>query len=307
MLNPCSRLLLFVFVINAWHSYAQEINLFTTADFDLKYNVKTCLISTSYGKEEYDFDSQGRLTKAITRFNDGDYDLVSYIYDNGELIEKRSESYRDNSFDSSTSIAHFYILDTLDHRKVTEKIVSYENEFLEQYSYEYDANGDLMKITRINDGGIDETLLEYKKYKGEQTVTYMINDVPLKSIRTSTLKKKNGTIQKIVLTKEFLRGEANKALEEVFDATGTLIAKQEFEYTKEEKTFTPTTRTTYGYDENGMLVEEVANGLNTTTKKNYIYQFDKKEGGNWVKQIISPENSYVTRKITYYKEVPNQP
>jgi len=307
MLQHSYRLLLFLFFTNAWNLHAQEIKLFTLTDFDLKYNVKTCLISTSYGKEEYDFDSLGRLTKAITRFNDGDYDLVSYIYENGELIEKRSESYRDNTFDSSTSIAHFYTSDTLEHKKVTEKIVSYENEFLEQYSYEYDANGDLMKITRINDEGIDETLLEYKKYKGEETVTYMINDVPLKSIRTSTLKKKNGSVQKVVLTKEFLRGEANKAFEEVFDANGTLIAKQEFEYTKEEKTFTPTTRTTYGYDENGMLVEEVAKGLNTSTKKSYIYQYDKTEGGNWVKQIVSPENSYVTRKITYYKEVPKRP
>jgi YD repeat-containing protein len=227
--------------------------------------------------------------------------LVSYIYKDGELAEKRSESYRDNTFDPSTSIAHVYELDTLEHRKVTEKIVSYENEFLEQHSYEYDANGDLVKMTRINDEGIDETLVEYKKYKGEYTITYLINNVPLKSIRTSTLKKKNGTVQEVVLVKEFLRGEASKAFEEVFDTSGKLVAKQEFEYKEVEKTFTPTTRTTYSYNENDLLVEEVAKGITTTKQKTYIYQYDNKEDGNWVKQIIAPENSYVTRKITYYE------
>lgn len=306
MLQYCFRILLLIFFVHTWHAHAQEIELFTLNDFDLKNKVKTCLVSTSYGKEEYDFDRLGRLTKAITRYNETDYDLVSYRYKDGELTEKRSESYRDNTFDPSTSIAHLYTLDTLDNRKVTEKIVSYENEFLEQYVYEYDDNGDLVKITRLNDEGIDETLVEYKKYKGEYTVTYLINNVPLKSIRTSTIKKKNGTVQEVVLIKEFLRGEENKAFEEVFDGSGKLIAKQEFKYAEKEKTFTPTIRTTYSYDENDMLVEEVAKGGNTTEKKTYIYQYDNKEGGNWVKQIIAPENSYVTRKITYYEEKPTK-
>lgn len=306
MLQHTYRFFLVLFFLSVWQLHAQEIKLFTLTDFDLKHQVKTCLVNTSYGKEEYDFDEQGRLTKAITRFNDTDYDLVSYKYKNGELIEKRSESYRDNTFDPSTSMAHLYTLDTVGHKTVTEKIVSYENEFLEQYSYEYDDNGDLTKITRINDEGIDETLLEYNKYKGEHTVTYRINNIPLKSIRTSTIKKKNGTLQKVVLTKEFLRGEANMAFEEVFNEQGILVAKQEFEFAKEEKTFTPTTRTTYVYNENGILVEEIAKGLSTTSKKSYIYQYDKPEGGNWVKQIISPDNSYVTRKITYYKDVTQQ-
>lgn len=301
MLNQSSRFFLVILVINSWYSHAQEIELFTLNDFDLNANVKTCLVSTTYGKEEYDFDTLGRLTKVTTRFNDADYDLVSYIYKDGELSEKRSESYRNNTFDPSTSIAHVYELDTLEYRKVTEKVVSYENEFLEQYSYEYDANGDLVKIIRINDEGIDETLIEYKKYKGEFTITHLINNVPLKSIRTSTHKKKNGAVQEVVLIKEFLRGEANKAFEEVFDADGKLIAKQEFEFKEGEGTFAPTIRTTYTYDENDMLVEEIAKGLNFTDKKTYIYQYDSEEGGNWVKQIISPENSYVTRKITYYE------
>ncbi len=280
--------------------YAQEVKIFTLKDFDLKDSVKTCLVSTSYGKEEYDFNRKGVLTKSVTRYNEADYDVVYYKYQNDELIEKRSESYRNNIFDPSTSIAHFYKLDTLNNVKVTEKIVSYEEEFLDQYVYHYDDKGDLVKIIRTNNDGIDETLIEYKKYKGEYTVTYLINNEPLKSIRTSQLKKKNGTVQKVVLTKEYLKGEANKAFEEVFNEKGLLVAQQEFEYNIAEKTFVPTKRTTYTYDDNDMLVGEASKNGDEVMKKEYVYQYDREGEGNWIKQIVRPENTYKTRKITYY-------
>lgn len=303
MLQQAYRFYLVVFCLSSFSGNAQEMELFTLNDFDLKHNVKSCLVSTTYGKEEYNFDKLGRLTKAITRFNDADYDLVSYTYKNGMLTEKRSESYRDNVFDASTSIAHFYVLDTLGGKKITEKIVSYENEFLDKYIYEYDANDDLVKMTRINEEGIDETLVEHKKYKGEYTETYMMNNVPLRSVRTSTIKKKDGTVQKVVLTKEFLRGEANKAFEEVFDTSGKLLAQQEFEYVIDEnEAFVPTTRTRYKYDETNILIQEIVKGPKGTATKSYLYQFDDKEKGNWVKQIVTPDNTYITRKITYYEE-----
>lgn len=291
---------LFILICLPLVFYAQEVKIFTLKDFDLKDSVKTCLVSTSYGKEEYDFNRKGVLTKSVTRYNEADYDVVFYKYQNDELIEKRSESYRNNIFDPSTSIAHFYKLDTLNNVKVTEKIVSYEEEFLDQYVYHYDDKGDLVKIIRTNNDGIDETLIEYKKYKGEYTVTYLINNEPLKSIRTSQLKKKNGTVQKIVLTKEYLKGEANKAFEEVFNEKGLLVAQQEFEYNIAEKTFVPTKRTTYTYDDNDMLVGEASKNGDEVMKKEYVYQYDREGEGNWIKQIVRPENTYKTRKITYY-------
>ncbi len=291
---------LFILICLPLVFYAQEVKIFTLKDFDLKDSVKTCLVSTSYGKEEYDFNRKGVLTKSVTRYNEADYDVVYYKYQNDELIEKRSESYRNNIFDPSTSIAHFYKLDTLNNVEVTEKIVSYEEEFLDQYVYHYDDKGDLVKIIRTNNDGIDETLIEYKKYKGEYTVTYLINNEPLKSIRTSQLKKKNGTVQKVVLTKEYLKGEANKAFEEVFNEKGLLVAQQEFEYNIAEKTFVPTKRTIYTYDDNDMLVGEASKNGDEVMKKEYVYQYDREGEGNWIKQIVRPENTYKTRKITYY-------
>lgn len=286
--------------------FGQEVRIFTIQDFDLKDSVKTCLVSTKYGKEEYDFNKKGFLTKSVTRYNENDYDIVYYKYKNQELVEKRSETYRDNEFDPTTSIAHFYSLDTTASRKITEKIFSYDKEFLDQYIYTYDDNGDLVKLIHTNNDGTDETLVEYKKYKGEYTITYFMNNVPLKSIRTSNNTKKDGTVQKVVLTKEYLKGEATKAFEEVYDANDRLTAQQEFDYNTESKAFEPTIRTTYAYDENGMLVEESAKGLQLSDKKEFIYQYDRGGKGNWIKQIVTPENTYTTRKITYYNlEKPN--
>ncbi|PIB22992.1 hypothetical protein [Maribacter sp. 4G9] len=294
-----SILFLLVYLISPFQGIGQEIQIFSLADFDLKDSVKTSLVSTKYGKEEYDFNRRGFLTKSVTRYNESDYDVVYYKYQDTLLVEKRSETYRENKFDPRTSIAHFYELDTTENRKITEKIISYDKEFLDQYVYFYDDKGELTKIVRTNNEGTDETLVEYKKFKGEYTVTYLLNGVPLKSIRTS-FQKKNGENQKIVLTKEYLKGEANKAYEEVFGPDEKLLALQEFEFDIEDKKFVPTVRTTFDYDENGMLVEEIKRGETILDKKQYIYQYDQEEGGNWVKQIITPENSYITRKITYY-------
>ena len=301
MIKNYIGILVWIVLVLPLFVFGQEVRIFTLEDFDLKDSVKTCLVSTKYGKEEYDFNRKGLLTKSVTRYNEADYDVVYYKYRDSLLVEKRSETYRDNKFDPSTSIAHFFELDTTENRKITEKIISYDKEFLDQYVYTYDDKGDLTKMVRINNEGTDETLVEYKKYKGEYTITYLLNEVPLKSIRTS-YQKKNGENQKIVLTKEFLKGEGNKAYEEVFNEKGLLLARQEFEYDAAAKKFVPTIRTSYAYDDKGMLVEEVTRGDNLLDKKEYIYQYDKEEGGNWVKQIITPENAYVTRKITYYKQ-----
>lgn len=300
MIEKHAQILLIVFLAFVSGTKGQEIQIFTLADFDLRNNVKFCLVSTDYGKEEYDFNKKGFLTKSVTRYNDSDYDIVFYKYKNGELAEKRSESYRDNSFDASTSIAHFYQIDSTDNLKIQERIFSYDKEFLDEYVYEYDASGDLSNIRRTNNDGTDITQVEHKKYKGEYTVTYSMNEVPLKSVRTSTLKPKNKPAQEVVLTKKFLNGQEHDAFEEVFDMEGKLLAQQEFRYNSANQKFEPTVRTSYEYDEKGMLVAEVSASDNQITKKEYIYQYDKQEGGNWIKQIVTPDNTYTTRKITYY-------
>ena len=48
-----------------------------------------------------------------------------------------------------------------------------------------------------------------------------------------------------------------------------------------------------------------ANGEALT--RNYVYQMDGKDPGNWVRQVITPDNTVVVRQITYYKpELPEK-
>ena len=216
-------------------SNAQEFRIFTLSDFDLKDSVKTCLVSTNYGKEEYDFNKNGLLAKSVTRYNESDYDVTYYKYSNNELIEKRSETYRENKFDPSTSIANFYEIDSIPNRKITEKIVSYEKEFLDQYVYEFNKENSLVKMTRTNSDGTDVTMVEHKRIKGEYTITYLLNNVPLKSIRKSTQTGKSGAVQKVVLTKEYLKGEENMAFEEVFGPKENYSHSKNLNTTKRER------------------------------------------------------------------------
>ena len=281
---------------------SQEIKIFTMDDFDLKGPVKSCSVSTKYGKESYDFDKEGKLTKSVTRYNDTDYDVTYYKYKGGELIEKRFENYRNNVFERSTSYVNFYEIDTIPVRKVTEKIISYDKEFLDRYEYLYNADGILAKVIRSNNDGNDETLIEYTDYKGERTQTSSLNGTILKSVRKSIKISKDKKKQQIVLTKNFLEGEPHTALEQTFDMEGKLISETKFTQDREKNRFIPKEVIAYQYDEKGMLTKSISKSRKLVAVKEYIYQFDKDDGGNWIKEIITPENAYRTRKILYYED-----
>ncbi len=291
---------LFIFCWMNTLLHSQEVRIFTIDDFDLKGDVKSCTVITNYGKEEFDFDENGYLTKLVTRYNDMDYAITYYKYDNEELIEKREENYRDGEFDESTSIANFYEIDTIPSRKVTEKIFSYNKEPLDQYKYSYNLDGKLASIKQTNNEGIDETIVEYAGYKGESTISYLLDGVVQKSIRTSERKRK-GVVQKIVLIKEFLEGEPIRAFEETYDANDKLISEVKFAYDIETKEFALEEKIIYHYDEVGVLDRTILKrGEHEALIKDYIYQYDGSIFKNWVKQIITPDNTYTTRKIEYY-------
>lgn len=296
--------LLFTLMIMANMNYvrSQEIKIFTTADFDLKGPVKSCLVSTKYGKEAYDFNTDGKLVKSVTQFNDEDYDVTYYKFTQGELIEKRFESYRNNVFESSTSYANFYEIDTVPVRKVTEKIITYDKEFLDRYQYFYNADDILVKIVRTNNNGSDETLIEYTDYKGEQTQTNSLNGTILKSVRKSTKMDRNKVKRLVVLTKKFLEGEPLSALEAIYDEQGKLLFETKFEQDPKKNQFAPHETISYTYDDNGMLVKTESKTGNTISVKEFVYQFDNGETGNWIKEIITPDNTYTTRKISYYEK-----
>ncbi|MFC2148238.1 hypothetical protein ACFLR9_06685 [Bacteroidota bacterium] len=283
-------------------TYTQEPQIFTIKDFDLRGKVKSCLVITDYGKEEFEFDKEGLLTKNLTRYNETDYDITYYKYLNGQLMEKRDEIYREGQFDKQTSLAHFFEVDTTDNKKVSEKIISYTGDVLDIYEYSYDKDGNLIEIIRSNNQGLDDTNIEYSSYKGETTITYLLNGVILKSIRTSFKKNKKGIKNKIVLTKEFLNGIPNQAEERIYDSEDKLTSLKKFNYDKAKKSFITIKDINYTYDAEGLLIKEVEKIEKSVNTKGYIYQFDGEEEGNWVKKIITPKNLFTTRSITYYQD-----
>ncbi len=291
----------FLVVLMSYFSFGQKAKIFTLADFDLSGPVKTCFVIKDYGKEEFSFNQNGILTKLVTRYNENDYDITYYKYENEAIREKRVEIYRDGTFDKQTSIANIYSVDSIPNgKKITEKIISYANEFLDQYEYSYDVNDKLIQIYRNDGKGIENTKVSYEEVQGETTISYTLDGELQKTIRTSN--RKINPKQKIVLTKQYFEGKLNTATEQVFNEKANLISEQKFVYDLKLNTFVPEEVSRYTYNDLGMLTELKTKKGKVELVKKYIYQYDNGGKGNWVKQIVTPDNTYITRKISYYEK-----
>ena len=299
--NYNKGLLIFIIgVLMVQRTNAQEPQIFTRDNFDLKGPVKSCQLITSYGSEEFEFDQKGFLTKLVTRFAQEDYSVSYYKYRDSTLVESRNENYIQGQLDKVTSIAHLYRLDTVPVKKITERIFSYDKDFLDQFEYYYDEMGRLTRIIRSNEEGVDETEVSYSRYKDELTVAHSINGVIQKSTRTSYKNKGTAEALRLVLRKEFLGGEPVRAVEEITDSSGRLKERLEYSFDEGKNQFALLQKTVYGYDEQGNLDSETTTLGRAKSDKTYIYQFDGTEYANCIKQIITPDNNYKTRKITYY-------
>ncbi len=291
---------LFFFFFLVFEATGQEIERFTTSDFYLRGNVKSCQVITDYGKEVFEFDQLGRLLQVTTEYNENDRDVTSYKYGNGELIEKRSESYKDNALDVSSSMAYFYSVDSTDHKMIKEEIISYDKEFLETQRYHFDDKNQLERIVVSHQNAVDEITITKASYKNEVTTTYFENGIIQKSIRESVGKSTGGKSPKITLTKVYLDGEPNKATEERYDTQNKLVSREMFMYDAAQTQFVTQEKNTYSYSAEGFLSKEIIKRGNAVSEKQYIYQFDDAPVKNWVKKITTPDNTYTTRKIEYY-------
>lgn len=292
-------LILFLIFFLSQITKGQELKVFTTADFDLKGNVKSCLIFTGYGKELLEFNEVGMLTKTTIHFNDSDQEITNYRYQDSILIEKRIENYKNKLLDEATSMVNFYEVDTTATRRIFEKIVSYDKAFAEQSEYIYNSNGDLASIITSNRNGVDEVKLTYQEENEQLTKSVYRNEVIHKSTRTSYTIEGEEKFR-IELDKEFIDGEPNIATEVVFNDEGVKLSEELFRYSNSEEEFESFEKHNYIYDENGVLIKENIRKENTNLSKEFIFQFDNNHEQNWVKRIVTPENSYMTRRITYY-------
>lgn len=279
---------------------AQEIQIFKVDDFDLKGKVSLCRVIKDYGQEIFEFNKEGFLVKSTTQYNEFDKDIVLYKYLGGHLVEKRFESYKDNTLDKALSMVNFYEIDTSESKYIKEKIISFDKSFFEQRGYYYNDYDELAKVIVSHENAVDEVVIEKSVYKNETTTTVFENGTIQKSVRKSSKKLKNGKQTTVELTKAFVDGEPNKAFESVYDEDGKLVSEQSFLYSSKENEFVPDEKQRYEYDNNGNLKRLTILTENTELSKDFIFQLDDSKHKNWVKKIITPDNSYVTRRIEYY-------
>ncbi|MEO9892919.1 hypothetical protein [Aurantibacter sp.] len=277
---------------------AQEAQVFKVEDFDLKGNVKSCLVVTKYGKEEYEFDKKGRLIKSVTRYSDTDYDITRYKFEENQLVEKRTENYREGKFDPAISFGNFYTVEQSNPRVVIEKVFSYEKEFLDSYQYSYDTEGKLIAILHSGTDGENETVIEHSTKDNSTEEVYSLNGVIKKTIKV-TIDKDNNTITDF--TTDYMDGVIATAVEKVFK-NKQLISETQFTYDGKAKKLVPREKKSISYVQSGVKNKIITSVGNSDKLQQYIYQFDNGDSGNWVKEIITPDNLYTTRKIDYFPE-----
>ncbi|MDX1333556.1 MAG: hypothetical protein R3252_11040 [Robiginitalea sp.] len=284
--------------------------VFTRSDFELRGPVQSSTVITDYGEERFEFDREGKLLKTLTRFSDTDYDITYYRYRQGALTERRDEVYRDGTFDKTTSFARFYQRDTTA-GTLTETITSYDQQMKEQLTYSYDSIGRIRKIVRIGQEGIDETQVAYSEHQGEETAEYFLNGQLSKSIRRSETNTAGETTT-TELVREYFQGAPQKALEQTRDSKNRLLQETRFTYDSVQSGFRKEQTRVLTYNDDGFLGTETISYLNSrgqvsrVSENRFLYQKDGKTPGNWIRKVITPENSIIARRIAYFEEKPVQ-
>lgn len=286
---------------------AQAPQIFTVEDFDLTGPVRNCTVITSYGQEEFSFDKQGRLTKLKTLHSATDYDITYYKYEGDFIKERRNEIYRDKVFDRGTSMAHIYTLDTSATKRITESIISYAKVSLAQYDYIYDDRELLVKIIRTDNSGVDETRIERDTVDGQISEQFYLNDQLVKiQSKWSDVEEGRDLFKSMTVTMEGDKPQYRHTISR--DSTGNIVKNSEWSETsgvdKQGRTvsYKEFNVDENEYDENGMLLKRIRKKGKATQEDAFIHQLDGSDYNNWIKQVITPDNTYTTRKISYYPQ-----
>ena len=278
--------------------FAQRVQVFTTADFDLVGKVKTCELQTAYGKELFEFDSIGRLVKQVTRFDESDYVYNAYTFSGQQLKEKRQEVYKEGSLDAATSMAHIFNYDKPN--QIVEIIVSYDKKNKQSKVHYLDSLGHTTRIKYQHNNAVDD--YQYHTInikKGLKKEIEILNADTLRVETTKIITEKNKTIKTQIITIEYLDGRPYEEIELWFNPQN--LPLQKIYRIPVAGDATPTTRVeNYIYSPNKLLKEIQIAQENVRKKEGFIFMLDGHKPSNWVKKIKTPQNEYETRVITYY-------
>ncbi len=309
--NYFTRFFLSLIFVFSWNlSNSQELNSITLKDYNLKGKVQHCIVSADYGNEEFYFNQEGVLTKAITRYGEEDYNITVYTIKDKALIQKNIEVYNDGELDKSVSLAHAYEIHINPQGKtITERIVNFKNQLFDTYKYIYDKDNRLIKITRNNDKGINETDIVYETDdKGE-----VIKEVHLAGVDTvKVIKKltpkidhKEGAYEE--LKAMYANNQPDMAHLRFIDSTGKVKFEEKLQAgSKNPYRYYSKTKKTYIYNEHGDIIEEREFQKGTLLRKS-IYEYEYEDFGkdsakpvNWIRKTEKKSNNSVTREIEYF-------
>ena len=292
---PCFTLFAAILV------YGQEPEVFTRSDFQVRGPVKQLIVRASYGQEQFDFDRSGRLTKSVTRYSEKDYDITYYIFSGNVLKERRDEVYRDGVIDRQSSIARVYQIDSLANQML-EAVSSYDRSITEQLTLQYDSLQRLTGVRRAYNEGIDLTELDYVLEDGHQIQHFSVNGMRYKTVHMFSADSiKPG--YSVTRTVSLRMGIPQTAHEIVSDAQHKKTAEHRFRFDSETRTWHREQTVKYDYNADGLLQSQTtytSNGQIIPPVLKYIYQMDGGKPSNWVRQVITPENSIVAREVFYY-------
>lgn len=247
----------------------------------------------------YKYDSDNKILSVIT---DGDYKKsFSFKYENGLLVEKEVNSFKNNETDYPTT-------------------------------YKYDAQGRIVEVITIPSHGNPSTRSYSYLVEGDKTIVESTcNNVklvvpdPKRNRISKWVYNKNGKLleSEIYVTKKNGKSfRASSGKQRIFTKIKTTytynqsgqIVKRDDVYSDKIGIFNTTIesdldqfkQTTYEYDSHGSLVMQIEN-ISTilsekgTTVTSFKYEYDS--NGNWIrksKYINDVLTAITTRKITYW-------
>jgi hypothetical protein len=169
---------------------------------------------------------------------------------------------------------------------------------MERNIYYFGQGERLTRIEQTDTEEINEHLFTYSLQDGDSLVTHELNGVLFK---TKQIIKQSDSTPKTVIKQNFLEGVPVQKTVETFDVNNELLSLEKFTMDSAAQKWIPGPINSYTYTENGTLLSLKTETSTTTSIKEYIYQFDGTTANNWVKKIITPDNTYTTRRIAYYQ------
>jgi YD repeat-containing protein len=293
--------LLFLFSIS-WGT-AQEVLIKKREDYQLKGPVKKCTVLTSYGKEVFEFNRKGWLERITSFFNETDYHITNYIYSNSGIKERRIEYYEGGIIDREASIANFYQKDSVSSKIISENVVDYTGNLIEQKSYVYDSLSRVKTIYKRSPQGRFTTQISYSKDSlGSTFITaYYLDSIINKKVFI-TLPKKNDKEIYTHVTKQFLDSEPVEESFVLINEKDEVTLRETSFYDPEKESWVLNSSIRYRYDSKGKVVEQKTQQGNSLFTQQYTYQVDGTPYSNWIKQIILPNLTYTTRIVEYFTD-----